>query len=508
MLYKPKNSELKIGALLSYINLGISMIIPFFYTPIMLKLLGQEEYGLYSLSGSVTSYLGLLNLGMGAAIVRYIAESRVKDSKRRTEGIISLFIFAYCILALLVCIVGVFLTLNVDNLFAKGLSQIEIHKLRYLMIIMTLSTAVSFPVSVFSGVAVAYEKYIFRRIIDMVMTIITPILNLIVLIWGKGSIGMAVVSLLLQVAYAPIFMGYCCKRMGLSIRFKQLPFNLLKDIWGFSVFLFLSMIVDMLYWSTDKVLIGALIGSVAVAVYNVGGVFTAMVQNMAAAISNVFGTRVTTMVAEDATNEELTDLMIKVGRIQYFIISFIISGFIVFGSLFIHFWSGDEYQDAYWIAMLTMIPLTIPLIQNIAFNILLARKKHQFRSVVYAVIAIINVVSTYLIIPKYGIIGASVCTSVAFFIGHGLVMNIFYYKVIGLGIPLFWKNILRMSVVPIIFISISVYLINTMSLIATLGQFICGVFLYSLLFMIVSWNVTLNVYEKELLKSFLFSKKK
>ena len=55
-------------------------------------------------------------------------------------------------------------------------------------------------------------------------------------------------------------------------KYDKLNYDMLKEIWGFTAFVFLGMIVDMLYWATDKVLIGALIGSVAVAVYNIGGV--------------------------------------------------------------------------------------------------------------------------------------------------------------------------------------------------------------------------------------------
>ena len=66
-----KVNELRAGALLSYVNIAITTIIPLLYTPIMLKMLGQSEYGLYSLSNSIISYLSILNFGMGSAVVRY-----------------------------------------------------------------------------------------------------------------------------------------------------------------------------------------------------------------------------------------------------------------------------------------------------------------------------------------------------------------------------------------------------------------------------------------------------
>lgn len=493
-----KVNELKAGALLSYVNLAITCIIPLLYTPIMLRMLGQSEYGLYSLSNSVTSYLSMLNFGMGSAVIRYVAKARAEGDKEQVEKTVGLFAVIYIILALLVIIVGFILTIFVDTWFAKGLSDAEIERLRVLMVIMSLSTAISFPVSVYSSVAVAYEKYIFRRLFDLAATIASPVLNLVVLFMGKGSIGMALVGLFIQIVYAPVFIGYCSKKLNLHLCFRKLPFRMLKDIWSFSAFVFLSTVVDMLYWSTDKVLIGALMGSVAVAVYNVGGVFTSMLQQMTSAISGVFTPRVTIMVTKNTTPQVLSDLLIRIGRLQYLIVAFILSGYIVFGRTFIHFWSGDEYQDAYIVALLTMIPLAIPLIQNIAFSIILAQKKHQFRAIIYAVIAVINVVTTYLAIPRFGIIGAAVCTAIAFFLGNGLIMNIYYYRVTKLDIPRFWKNIISMSVVPVIFLIVGYIIVNKLIPVKGILEFLIEIVIYSIFYGVFTWIFTMNKYERNL----------
>ena len=55
-----KISQKKSGVILSYISYGVYMLSAFLYTPIMLRLLGQSEYGLYQLVNSVVSYLGVL----------------------------------------------------------------------------------------------------------------------------------------------------------------------------------------------------------------------------------------------------------------------------------------------------------------------------------------------------------------------------------------------------------------------------------------------------------------
>lgn len=59
-----KINQLKAGVILSYISLAAGSIISVIYTPVMLRILGQSEYGLYSLASSVTAYLSLFSLGL------------------------------------------------------------------------------------------------------------------------------------------------------------------------------------------------------------------------------------------------------------------------------------------------------------------------------------------------------------------------------------------------------------------------------------------------------------
>ena len=140
-----KVNELKVGSIITYINLIISTIIPLLYTPIMLRILGQEEYGLYSLSNSVISYLTLLNFGFGTAIIRFISKFRIEGDHDKIEGVTGLILSIYGIIAIIVCIVGFLLTKGTGLFFGTGLTVNEIQRLKILMVIMTVSTAISFP---------------------------------------------------------------------------------------------------------------------------------------------------------------------------------------------------------------------------------------------------------------------------------------------------------------------------------------------------------------------------
>lgn len=497
------SNQLKAGALLSYVNLAISTVIPLLYTPVMLRLLGQAEYGLYSLSNSIISYLSLLTLGLGSTIHRYYMKSLTANDKVMLERTAGLFVVIYSIIAFVSIMIGLILTCFTGTFFAQGLAIEEISKLNILIVILAMSASISLLFVPYASVTVCYERYIFQKVLAIAGTIAAPLLNLAVLYAGFASIGMATVSLVAQVITLAVNVWYCTCKLHVHPRFRNLPLELLKDIFGFTIFVFIGMIADLLYWATDKVLIGALIGTTAVAVYNIGATFNSILQQLSTAISSVFGPRVNQLVFSGNPISQISELLIRVARIQYLIISLVVSGFIVFGQVFIQLWAGEGYEEAYYIALLTMIPLTIPLLQNIAFNTIVAQNKHQFRSILYVILALANVISTYLLLPVMGIIGAALCTFVVFIIGQGIIMNWFYYKRIGLDIPYFWRNILRMTIVPALMICVS-FLVQQIGIsITSLPAFAVSILLYTGMFCALSWFFSMNRYEKNLLSSLI-----
>lgn len=496
---KKQVNQLRAGAALSYINLALSSFIPFFYTPVMLQLLGDSEYGLYSLSSSVISYLSLLSFGFGSTIVRYMTMYRTSNEKEKEEKVFGFFLVLYCVIAVVVIICGFAIANNVEKIFHRGLLKHEIEKMHVLILIMTFSSALSFPISVFSSVIMAHEKYIFRRLVDMLSTVIAPLGNLVALFLGYASVGMAVSSTVIQFIMLPINAVYCLKRLGLRPKISILPKKMIKEMIGFSVFVFIGTIVDMLFWSTDKVILGMVASSVAVAVYNIGGTFNGMITSLSSSISSVLTPRITMMVVKETQKEQLTELFIRVGRIQYIVVALVISGFTVFGQSFIALWAGESFADAYWIAVFTLFPLCIPLIQNTGLSIVVAQNKHQFRSIVYLVIAVVNVIATYLVVPYWGGIGAAICSGVSYVLGQGIIMNVYYYKITGIDIPLFWKNILHMSRIPGIMILVGI-VVGYYIEISSWMTFFVEVFLFSGCYIVLMYIMEMNDYERNILR--------
>ena len=117
-------SQVRTGAVLSYINMAIGSLVPMFYTPVMLDLLGQSEYGLYKLATSVTSYLGLISFGIGSAVVRYLTKYRAEGNKEGEEGVFALFNVIFMVISAIALVAGIVISFCLNLYKLKTLLDI------------------------------------------------------------------------------------------------------------------------------------------------------------------------------------------------------------------------------------------------------------------------------------------------------------------------------------------------------------------------------------------------
>lgn len=496
---KNKN-EVKIGAILSYIIIVVNMIIGVLYTPILTSKLGQSEYGLYSLVTSIISYLTVLDFGFGNAIIIYTARYRVKGEKEKQQKLHGMFFLIYLIIGVITGIISAIIWFNADTLFANSMNMEEVEKAKILLGILSFNLIVTFPLSIFSSIITAYEKFIFSKVLNLIRIILNPIIMLILLKMGFKSIGLVILTTVLNISTLIINYIYCKKKIGIKLKFGKIDISLLKEIMTYSIWVFLNSIMDKVNWALDQFILGVYVGTAAVAIYSVAGNLNQMYMNFSTAISGVLLPKVTKMEEKKASNEEFTNIFIKTGRIQYIIMGLIISGFVLYGREFINIlWVGPEYDQSYLIACILMIPVTIPLIQNVGLNILQAKNLYKFRVIVLLIFAVFNVIISIILSQIYGAVGAAIGTAISVIGGQIIFMNFFYHKKVGIDIVAFWKNILRMSIPIIICILVAIILKNIF-VITTAYSLIAQILIYTLIYSIVMWKFSMNNYEKGLIK--------
>ncbi|WP_286034275.1 oligosaccharide flippase family protein [Fusobacterium necrogenes] len=493
-------NELKIGSLLSILSIIVGSLIQILYTPMYIRYLGTSDYGINSLVQSIMGYVGILNLGLGSAIVRYTVRYRAEGKIEEEKSLNGMFLTIFLIIMGISVVLGFYLYFMIPNLFIDKFSPIELIKTQKVFIIMMISTAISFPVSLFSTNIISRQKFIYQKGLSLLKMIVTPIIGVILMIKGFGLLAV-VTSIVILNLLTYIFDIFYAFKLGMRIKFRNFDVNILKDISKYSFYIFLNIIIDRIYWGTDRIIIGKYIGTSAVGIYAIASIFNQVYMSLSTAVSGVLFPKINILVVENKL-KELSDLFIRVGRIQYVLLGLISSGFIVFGKEFIYLWLGEGYSEVYVISLWIMIPITIPLIQNTGIAIMQARNLHQFRSIVYLFIAILNIINSIQLVKNYGAVGCAIATGISFILGQIIIMNIYYQKRINIDIILFWKNILKMTK-PIVIVFILGILMNKFIVDYSLVTFIIKGSIYTVIYSILMYFWGMNRDEKEEIRKIL-----
>ena len=295
---------------------------------------------------------------------------------------------------------------------------------------------------------------------------------------------------------------YCFGKLHIWVSFRNFDGAVLKDIAVFSGFIAINMVVDQVNNNLDKLIITRYCGTAATAVYAVGQQLHTYFISFSTAVSSVFTPRIHQLVQDNKDDKArlrtvLTELFVRVGRIQFLILSLVCTGIIFFGKPFIYFWAGPGYDDAYIIVLLLIIPGMVPLTQNLGIEMQRAQNLHKYRSIIYGAMAIGNLAISIWLCQYLGAIGCAIGTAVAVALANGLVMNIFYQRRLNIDVTVFWKNIGRMTLgllPPAACGVLMMLFVNLYSIPMLLG----GIIIYTAIYCASVWLLSMNGYEKAL----------
>ena len=502
-----KKSQIKLGAVLSYLQMGANIIIQLVFTPVMLKLLGENEYGLYQTVASTISMLSILNLGFNSGYVRYYAIYKKRNDTEAIQKLNGLFLIIFAIIGAVGLICGLFLSFRLDLVFKEGLTADEYAIARVLMILLSFNLAFTFAMTVFNNIITAHERFIFLKLIAMLKTVCSPLITLPLLLCGFRSIAMVTVTVIVSFIADGLYMVYVLFIMKEKFVFHDFEKGFFKTLFAYTAFIAMNTIIDQINWNIDKLLLGRFKGTAEVAVYSIGFTLYHCYQLFSTSVSGVFSPRIHSIVTSLHTDEKkeraaLTDLFVKVGRIQYIILGLIATGIIFFGKYFIvHIWTKKPSMlNAYYVALCLILPASIALVQNLGIEIQRAQNRHQFRSIVYLGMAFINLGLSIVLCQRYGAIGSAVGTAFSLIVANGLIMNLYYNKKCNIDIPAFWKSILRLSVGLIIPVVCGILLVKYVT-ISSFWMFAAMVIGYTIVYAVSMWLLAMNSYEKELVLS-------
>lgn len=493
-----KKSEIKRGAVFSYINLLISILISFIMSPMMKKAWGADVMGLYYLVGAMISYMSILDFGLGDCLVRYIAKYRAQGDKKGRDNFVSMSFTLYMIISAVVAIIGILIFINYHSFFPKKTAE-EFALMDKIYVLILANLVISFSFQVFPGILSAYERFIFLRKMELARGIIRPAAVVILLYFKFSPVAVVMLDVVLNILYCGVTTVYAVVSERIRISLRGIDFSVLRELSSYSFFVFLAYVVNQINWKADQVILGVVkSGGIENAVSSQGTQFSNYFISISLTLAGLFLPRVTKMVVDKCSGAEMTNIMIKVGRIQFLILGLLFTGFSLLGYQFMMLWMKEEFINAYYIALMLMVALFVPEIQTVGLNILFAKNMHRFRSCILMVISIINILISIPLAERYGAVGAAFGTAFALMLGNGLILNIYYQKKIGIQIKRFFKETCH-GVLPAMLLSI---LAGSLTfLIPQKGwlSFIIRGVIVTCIYCALQWLLGMNSYEKGLL---------
>lgn len=495
ILNADESAQRKLGVILSYANILISTILVLTYTPFFLRMLGESEFGLYSLSASVIGYLAILDLGFGNAITVFSAKYAASGESEKALRLHGTIFSVYLAMSALVLLIGGLVIAYADAIFGAKLSGEEIRKIRIMFALLSLNLAVSFPFSIYSSILTAHENFVFIKLIAILRTLLLPAIAVPVLLLGHKSVAIVVCATAVNLFCVAADFIYCRRKIAPRISVRNFDAGVLKQVFSYSFFIFLGMIVDQVNWSADNFILGVVAGTTAVSQYSVAAMINSTFITLSVTISGVMLPKISKMVSANSSDAELTAEFIKIGRLQFYVIFLICSMLIIFGREFIILWAGAQYEISYTIALILVIPVCVPLIQNLGLSILQAKNKFRFRAVAALFMTFLNIAVSIPLAKLYGGVGSAAGTALSLVLLNIALMNFYYHFKIGLDIAKFWLNIARMLAPSLLAVAIILPINYALSLNGAAYLLVCGS-LYVAIFTFIAVKLVMNDYER------------
>lgn len=456
-------NQRKIGIILSYLYIVLNSIIGIFFTPFLLSKLGNAEYGLYQLVQSISSYFVIANCGTGTAMTKFVSQFRTQKDKIREKNYVFHNILVATLSVIVIGIIGFYMLLSLANIF-PNFTNYELSKAKVLFAILVLNIMLSTYTNAFAGYAIAHEKFVFTNGWGTARILLRVLAIVALLSLGCDSIAIVSVDFAINILYTFTLIYLCVIKLGMKVKFYYWDSKLLHSTFAFSFAILIQAIVNQINQNVDKMLLGILCTTYEVTIYSLAMNIFMVFSQLPTALGSVFLPKITSMIYSDCSNNDLVDLSARVGRAQFMIVGAALAGFILFGKNFMTCWVGgqigDDVNTAWLIALIIMIPSAVTASNGVCSSILDAKEKRIIGSSVLLIVAIINIILTFLLIKSIGIIGAPIATSIATVIGSVILLNLYFILRLKINIIRMYALILRGTLPCILITSIVCFVIT------------------------------------------------
>lgn len=331
-----------------------SLILAFASVPILVSSLGAEGYGVILLAGSVMGYFGILNGGVPAGTVKYVAEYDARGDHEMVNRIISsslaFFVFAGIAVAL---VVSAFAALGGITLF--NVTPENATAARHVLYIAGGVALFSFPLGTLGQALEGLQRYPENRLAIGVGTTASQLLAIGAALAG-GSLEIVFLCSSLGI-FGTAWMQYRALRKVLPTwRVGVTSFSLgtLRMIFGYSVWMLVMQVAGLLFYQTDRIILGLFLPVSSLTIYHVVTTPFRYIQEFSALFNSALTPAISATEARDG-RQGLDRFIYTASRYSNALVAPLsIIGALLSGPM-IGLWMGPEFLPYAWIAQVACV---------------------------------------------------------------------------------------------------------------------------------------------------------
>jgi len=400
------------GTLTRYVLLFVNIAVGIFLMPFTVQHLGKAEYGLWMLTASLTAYLQLLDLGYGNGLVRQVTHADALGDEREMNVILSTFAVVYTAIGVTALVIVAGLAVFALPRF-PNLSPEDVRTAQIVLLVLGVRVAVGFPMGVFGAVTTARQWFAATSGIAIAVTLLQAAATYWVLRTGHGLVPLVgittMIGLASYVAYAAV-----AKMAFPGLRLSPALFSRkqVREVTAYSMYLFMIALAIQFGYNIDNIVIAAVAGTSAVAVYSVAF----RVADYQRQLCNQFNGLLFPIVVRFSAADEMAAMratLIDGTRLALGLITGVTICLFAVADRLMLVWMGPGFVD-------TLPPLYVLGMAGIVLvgagplgNLLLARGRHRLVAYACAGEAAANLLLTLMLVRSYGIVGAAIGTAVS-----------------------------------------------------------------------------------------------
>lgn len=342
------------NAVASYIGQFVTIITGLLLTPFVIRTLGETQYGIWTLAGSLLAYLILFDFGLANALAKYTGEYVARNDQDTVNRLSSTLLIIFTVVGVLAFGVAVWLSFNFTHFFVVPLGYYR--SVRFVILLLGANFAVGLPLSIFNALTVGYQRYDILNAISSLGLILNAGLTVLVLLMGWDLIGLAAVTLLITIL-KPLFLWLAISRwvtQSFALRISLFDKGLSKALTSYSVFMFIIFACRQIESSSSSIIVGHFVSVEEVTVYAVGVKLSGFLANSLMPMTMIFFPAFSELSASPERSQ-LRELFVEGVRVTVSLGGPMTGFLIILSRPLISMWVGSEFADSAPVAIILIL---------------------------------------------------------------------------------------------------------------------------------------------------------